>query len=572
MSTMNKHFLSFALVLMAATALRAQGDLSKGNDYVIQGFYTPTIANAQKVDIRPVPIDTILPDRKVTYDMLPVKGDVPARVDSIEAAKLNIQQSLPRLYNGYVKGGFGLYTTPLGEIYYDQTRSRKNGYGVHLKHMSSNGGIDDVGPSDYSFNSAEGYYKAFMRTHEIGGKAVYDRRRVSYYGYTSNDSIENVIDNAPERTDTDLKQIYNDIGFTARIRSLYKDSTMLAHEVAMEVHQYSNLEQSRETNLRIFGDLSMEQSSETYGLGFVLDNNAYRGELGGDLGDVRQSGTLVGLTPYVTTAGEKYVVKVGAGLYVDAMAKTTFHFFPEAYLSYSLFDNVLVPYAGVTGERRRNSFRSLTRENPWLISAPNLVNTSLMYDIYGGLRGSMSSRMGFDVRISKARQKGMPLYVRQDNAPFGDRMTVVYDQVDVLDVSGSLHYHQSESVTFSGRLDLLSYDVKDQAEAWNLPPYRIGFEACYDIRDKLILRAEALFLGKRPALGAPVLDGDGNVTRFTTEDLNGFVDLYLGAEYRYTKRLSLFLDFSNLSASKYERWYKYPVQRGLVMGGATFSF
>jgi len=55
-------------------------------------------------------------------------------------------------------------------------------------------------------------------------------------------------------------------------------------------------------------------------------------------------------------------------------------------------------------------------------------------------------------------------------------------------------------------------------------------------------------------------------------DLDGFLDLHLGLEYRYTKRLSLFMDMSNLSASKYERWYRYPVQRGLLLGGATYAF
>ena len=55
-------------------------------------------------------------------------------------------------------------------------------------------------------------------------------------------------------------------------------------------------------------------------------------------------------------------------------------------------------------------------------------------------------------------------------------------------------------------------------------------------------------------------------------DLDGFLDLYLGIEYRYNKRLSLFLDISNLSASKYERWYRHPVQRSLLLGGATYAF
>ncbi|MCB0768696.1 MAG: hypothetical protein KDB95_15920, partial [Flavobacteriales bacterium] len=223
-----------------------------------------------------------------------------------------------------------------------------------------------------------------------------------------------------------------------------------------------------ETNLRLAGDVHLQQGSETYGLGVLLDNNAYRGQLGADLGDFRQNGTLVGLEPRVSTRGEKYEVRIGAGIFLDALGKSTFHFFPQAYLSYSLFNDILVPYAGVDGERRRNSFRSLTRENPWLTGAPALANTSLMYDVYGGLRGSLSSKLEFDVRVSKQRQKGMPLYVRVDNAPFGDQMAVVYDRVDILDVSGSLHYHVLNELDITGRLDLLTYETQDQPEAWNL--------------------------------------------------------------------------------------------------------
>lgn len=62
------------------------------------------------------------------------------------------------------------------------------------------------------------------------------------------------------------------------------------------------------------------------------------------------------------------------------------------------------------------------------------------------------------------------------------------------------------------------------------------------MRDKLILKAEALFLGKRPAYRAPESSDDPNVVNLATRtDLDGYLDLYLGAEYRYTKRLSVFL-------------------------------
>ena len=568
--------------LIAAGDLCAQGT-APGGEYVIQGIFSPTIADAQKKDLRPEPIDTILPERPVSFEVLTVKANIPATVDSIAAAKLNVVQPQQKLYKGYVKGGFGLYTTPLGEVYFDQTRSKENAYGIHVKHFSSNGGLDDVGPSTYSFNQVDGYYNHYLRNHEVGGRLMYDRRRVSYYGYPSNDSLENVIDNTPDVPEDALKQIYNDIGFAARIRSLYKDSTLIAHDVGLEVHSFSSLSESRETNMRITADLSKAEQGDRYGLGILIDNNAYRGRLSNgvfgevrsaSLGDLRINGTLLGLTPTVTREGDKYVVRVGAGIYIDSQGKTTFHFFPKAYLSYSLFDDILVPYIGLEGERRRNSFRSLTRENPWLIGTPFLANSSLLYDAYGGLRGSFSSKLGFDVRLSISSIEDRPLYVSAPNSPFGDRMAVVYDRVNTFNMSGEMSYRHDETLRLKARIDVTTYTAETQLEAWNLPPYQLALGATYSIREKLIITGEALFLGQRKAAfyGDPADASAAVPINPVVRDLDGFLDLHLGLEYRYTKRLSLFMDMSNLSASKYERWYRYPVQRGLLLGGATYAF
>jgi len=563
-------FLLVACALLAPRlAAQTNADGTPGGQYVINGKYVPTIANVQKIDLRPIAFDTVLPDRPVTYDLLPVKGIVPAKVDSINAVKLNIASTQERLYHAYLKAGFGLYTTPLAELYYDQTRSRENSYGLHVKHFSSNGGLEDVGPSDYGYNNIDGFYTQYMPHHEVGGRLTYDRRRVNFYGFSP---VALDDDTIAQPTDDELERFYNDIGFQARIKSLYRDSTKIAHDVALEVHAYSNDVRSTETNVKLTAQLGKEEGSESYGLGVLLDNNAYRGKLGNGLEDLRQNGTLFGLTPSVSTSGEKYNVRVGAGIYVDAQGKTTFHFFPQAEASYRLFDDILMPYVGVDGRRIRNSFRSLSRENPWLVDAPNLVNSSLNYDVYGGLRGSFSSHMGFDVRMSKSRMKGRPLFVSlpPGEPSFGDQFAPVYDRVDQLAISGELHYHAGNAIQVNGRVDIYTYDTDEQAEAWNLPPYMISLGATYDLRQKLILKLEAQFLGTRKALGYE--DQLADVPVATTRDLDGFLDLYFGVEYRYTKRLSLFFDVSNLSASKYERWFRYPVQRTLVMGGATYAF
>lgn len=578
MSALVQRSILLGLLVIGALAAHAQ----QGGEYVIQGIFNPTIADAQKKDLRPEPIDTILPERPVKFDVLPVKAAIPSKVDSLAAVRLDVKQSQQKLYKGFVKAGFGLYLTPLGELYYDQARSRDNAWGIHLKHLSSAGGLSDVGPSRYSYNNVDAYYNHFLRNHEVSGRLMYDRRRVSYYGYEATDSVASLIDNTAHEQD-DLKQLYNDIGFAARVRSLYKDSTLIAHDVGLEVHAYSNLSGSRETNVRLTADLSKAEQGDRLGLGILIDNNAYRGELrnglfgevrSASLGDLRTNGTLIGLTPSITREGDKYMVRIGAGVYIDAQGKTSFHFYPRAYASYSLFEDILVPYIGITGERRRNSFRSLTRENPWLIARPALENSSLLYDVYGGLRGSVSSRVGFDVRASISAIENRPLFLSAPNAPFGDQMAVVYDKVKQFNLSGELSYRMDDAVRFHGRIDITNYDTDDEPEAWNLPPYQLALGATYSMQGKLIAKLEAQFLGQRKA-GYYTDRADATLdppVSPVTKDLNGFLDLYLGLEYRYTKRLSVFLDMSNLSASKYERWYRHPVQRGLLLGGATYSF
>ena len=152
---MKRNLLLLAAVLPFALFLSTRASAQNEGQYVIQGIYNPTLVDAQKIDLRPEGIDTILPTMPVSYSLLPAKADIAPRADSLAAAKLNVEKAQARLYKGFVKAGYGLYNTPIGELYFNQGRSRKNGYGFHLKHMSSNGGLDDVGPSRYGNNSID---------------------------------------------------------------------------------------------------------------------------------------------------------------------------------------------------------------------------------------------------------------------------------------------------------------------------------------------------------------------------------------------------------------------------------
>jgi hypothetical protein len=56
------------------------------------------------------------------------------------------------------------------------------------------------------------------------------------------------------------------------------------------------------------------------------------------------------------------------------------------------------------------------------------------------------------------------------------------------------------------------------------------------------------------------------------KNLGIIADVNIGAEYRYNKRLSAFIQFNNVASQSYQRWYNYPVQRFQVLGGVTVRF
>ena len=68
--------------------------------------------------------------------------------------------------------------------------------------------------------------------------------------------------------------------------------------------------------------------------------------------------------------------------------------------------------------------------------------------------------------------------------------------------------------------------------------------------------------------GEGVIEENGQLI----QPLNFIIDANLGIEYRYSKRISAFVQLNNFASQSYQRWYNAPVQQFQVMGGVTFRF
>ena len=107
--------------------------------------------------------------------------------------------------------------------------------------------------------------------------------------------------------------------------------------------------------------------------------------------------------------------------------------------------------------------------------------------------------------------------------------------------------------------------MKNELEAWHKPDYRLSFLTSYMLGDKI--KADLLLY----------LIGDQKAQLWTSagqevENLDGTVDINLNLEYRYTKKIAIFLDLNNLAGINYQRYQDYPTMGFNLLGGFKFSF
>jgi hypothetical protein len=113
------------------------------------------------------------------------------------------------------------------------------------------------------------------------------------------------------------------------------------------------------------------------------------------------------------------------------------------------------------------------------------------------------------------------------------------------------------------RGDFFGYGTSSIAEAWHRPTYRLAVNGSYNLYDKILFTANLIAQGGMRALD-PVTDN--------TIKLDAAFDLNFKAEYLFSKSFSAFLQFNNITSTKYPIFLHYPVRGFQLMGGITWSF
>ena len=529
------------------------------------------ISPSYRIAEKPMIIDTVVPIPKITYPLLSRNMRTEISIEQIQPSKIRIVPKLAKLYPGYVRLGIGNYSSPLGEIYYNMGRNRRTNMGIHIKHNSSFGKIKGYAPARFDNTTAHLFGEFFTSRFKIESDLDYLNNGYNYYGIK--DSTESISKDS-------LKNRVQGIDAAFRISNYsQRDSAKILYTIKSDFgyfHEFDpkELDQKAEnTNFSIGTEMAYKLKHNIYAVDFSVRHNNYR--FADQNSDValqywhKDNNTLINLKPHITSYGEKWKVIMGLDLNFDIEGTEIFKVIPILEGKYSLFNNMFIPYVGIGGGVKQNTFKTLNRTNEFIRSELDLKNTK-EFKFYGGIKGTLSKTLSFNVQVHSTTFSDMPLFVNDTLWSNLYEFNVVYDRVTTFGITGSISYQAAEKLKVDGIVKYNNYSAENELHAWNLPTLDIRLRGNYNLFEKIYVKADLVLQGGRKSPeGLFVANPDDNKAVY---ELGFLADANLHGEYRYNDRVSVFIQFNNLAAQKYFRWNRYPVQGFQVLGGFTFAF
>lgn len=535
-------------------------------EVTVIGAFEPRVPDANKINIDPPQGDNSISVPKMTYNNKPVQLLVNLEPERIAPVKL-VGEPLKKLYRNYARVGFGSYTTPLLEFYANSLRSESYSLGVHLKHLSSTGKIEDHPLTDNSLNMVNLYGSKYFGNHTLSGDLGYRRNVVHHYGFKLSDYDADT-NEVPSFifTDDQLKQRFNRYSGAISLQSNYKEENKLNHFVKLGFKHVNDLFETSESNISVNAGadklFELFEFTDNQQLGLItnVDHTIYKDSL------LTNNSTLITLQPYIGASFNEYSLKVGftANFKLDSISKAYLYPFAEGQLR--IIKDALVFRIGITGGIKRQSFDELSDVNPFVQSILPLQYTNEKFTLYANLNARAGSHLDFSAVFRSSNVENAAFFVNDYSVIPYNRFTLEHDNGKLLEGRLEAKFHSSEDIVIMAYAGLESWSLDTLQNPWHTPSLKYGLNTVYQYQNMLIFRANVAAAGEQFALA---LDETG---QRVSKSLEGYADISLGAEYRYTKTLSAFINFNNITNSRYYTWNNYPSYRFNVMGGITYSF
>jgi hypothetical protein len=551
--------------LWAALSVQAQEPDNLNKALILIRPYEPSVVDAQKINTLPDLKDTSRIAPVFQYSIKSRRMDTYPDIVPITVAKL---QPLPqtKLYHAYIKAGIGTKVNPLVEVALNTLRGNQYAMGAMFKYDASyaNLVLDNRQQvyAGYSDSEVKLFGQKFFRSSYLYGDLGVSGQTVYNYGYRPSMDTTLLRD--------DIRKHYTFVDARVGIRSSHFKTDELNYNVRATYHRAGN-------KANTYGDGELMPSVRKFNENAVqldaqLDNNMFGGNVDlefftrSEAFDTLQNNFAMGINPWFIMDNDSIRLEVGmrVSVYQEGEGILQYKIYPKVEFQFTLLKDMFIPFVGIDGNLRTNTYRSLIRENPFITPGLAIPITNAKLNIYAGLKGAITKKLSYYLRVGFTTTDDEYFFVNDTvRSNIHNYFTAITDDMNTFSFRGEIFYNPIERLSLRLKTNYNRYEPSKEKYAWHKPGLEMEFSTVYTLQDKLSFTLDVFGLGKRYAKAF-----EPDVDYYT---LGSTFDFNIGVEYRYMKVLSFFLKLNNLTGSQYYRWNYYPSQRFNAMVGFTYS-
>ena len=534
--------------------------------------YTPTISDAFKIKDKPSLDDAnTIKKKEVKYNIFSIP--VASTFTPAKGKAANVDKAKPvKLDDNYASLGFGTYTTILGEIYLNHELNSGENVGGYFSHHSSQGGIEDLLLDDnFSKTGLNVNYSKKLNNFSWKLDLGADVMAYNWYG------LPQQFFGQTEANTIDSKIRYNSFYVGGKLNfdnALIKNGSVRFRRFGDDRDSGENRFVAKAGFDIPIQDEVIETELRVDYIGGNFDRN-YISTVGIDYGNVN-----VSLSPSYQIKQDDLTVDLGIRLtYLNdtEQSENKLFLYPNIEASYRLVNDILIGYAGVTGDLIQNSYYDFANINPFVSPTLLVSPTDQQYHGFIGLKGKLSNTVSYNIKGNYFAEESKPLFKTNDaqtfateDYQFGNSFDVVYDNVKTFSVAGELNIDVNRNFKLAIKGEYFNYNTDNQSEVWNLPNVTGSVFLDYQISRHWFMGGSVFFTGERK--DESTLLGTLIPTPATTVTLDSFFDANAHVGYKVTDYLSVFAKANNIANQDYQRWNNFPVQGIQFLAGATYQF
>lgn len=575
---MKRNLIIAAFIILSLSPVTAQvkkQETGIRREVTLYNPYKPSLPETKKKSFLPDMKDTMEIKPDFRYDIR-TKPFIPVyTISPIKAASL-LPDPLPKLYKSFVNIGIGNYFTPLAEISITNERSKKGTFGFYGRHFSTNGKVElDNGDkvfAGYMDNDASLFGRKFFRKSLFESALDFNQKTRYAYGYAPITA-----DYSPDKKDIRLG--YMNFGGKVSLSSLTLDSTSFAYDFDMYYNYFYNVENLFQHNFGINGIMAKSYKGFYLGSGMTFDYYKSADSISTD------PDYIISVSPFMKKSTEQWNFKFGLQVLTDR--SWNLHVYPDLAFGFNIVPSYVTFFSSISGKLERNNPLKIISDNPYLVSTqfPDFVPDGSLFRlpdtdhkliITAGLKGNTGLTGTYLVSASYSQISSMLFYSNLVSplsvvpVAHGNYFLPIEDEVNLFNIHAEMSEALSNKITINGIANYYNYDTGIES-AWNKPDWDGKLGLKYNLRDKIIAGMEVTAIGKRKL----IVNGDelSSLAFYPKEivDMSAHFNLSLNAEYRYSKILSFWTKFDNITYKRYYEWAYYPSQRFLMMIGFTYS-